>query len=271
MTSAIEKNLCLLETLANATSPMTIADLSDALGMPKQTVQRLVTELERLGILTRGVPKNRILFGPKFRSLSINSLRAETVLQTTRPILGDLVRVVKETCNIGVLAEREVVYVDRLECDWPLRVQLQPGSGVPVHCTAIGKLLLAYLPKIVRLKRFQSAPLARYTTNTITDPQLLEDHLAGVREKGYAVNNQEDWLGLIALAVPIFDQRGQVQAGLAIHAPTARMTTEGLHAIRPRLEESAQALSKSLFPSPSRANESCPAKQNADGPIRGPV
>jgi len=226
---------------------MTVAELSEQVGLPKQTVQRMVVELERLGAVQRMIPSNRIGLGSTIRNLAIKTLNAHQISRITRPVLNELVGALEETCNIGVLSDGEIVYVDRLECSWPLRVQLQPGSRVPIHCTAIGKLLLAFQPKAHRDHLIAQHPLTRYTEHTITDAGELENHLADIRDHGVSINREEDCPGLMALAVPIKDEAGSVAAGVAVHAPVTRLTPEHLAAARPHLEIAAERLSASLF------------------------
>lgn len=247
MASAIQKNLMILQALAEQGSAMTIAELSHALTMPKQTIHRVVTELERLGALSRDIATDGFMFGPIMRNLATDVLHNPTLSHLTHPILLGLVNEVKETCNIGILTGHEVTYVDRQECEWPLRVQLQPGSKVPVHCTAIGKLLLAYLKPTDQQKLLTTLPLTPFTDTTITDSQRLEVHLQEIRNVGHAFNNEEDCPGLIAMAVPILDTNQRVRAGLAIHAPTSRMTVGQLLQTRPLLDQCAQSLSAALF------------------------
>jgi len=251
MASAIQKNLMILQALAEQGAAMSIAELSQTLTMPKQTIHRVVTELERLGALTRDISTDRFTFGPFMRNLATDVLHAPMLSHLTHPLLLELVGQVNETCNIGILTGTDVTYIDRQECAWPLRVQLQPGSKVPVHCTAIGKLLLAYLKGDDRQRLLQSLSLTGFTTNTITDPTVLNEHLQQVRTQGYSLNNEEDCPGLIALAVPIVDQTQRVRAGLAVHAPTSRITLPQMLETKPLLEACASALSQKLFASTS--------------------
>jgi len=262
MASAIQKNLMILQALANHGSAMTIAELSQSLTMPKQTIHRVVTELERLGALSRDLTTDRFTFGPIMRTLATNVLHTPTLSHITHPILLDLVRTVKETCNIGILTDQMVTYVDRQECEWPLRVQLQPGSKVPIHCTAIGKLLLAHLKETDRNRLLQSLSLKRFTDNTFTDITALDRHLQEIRQSGYALNNEEDCPGLIALAVPIHDACGQVRAGLAIHAPISRLSVNQLLDTRVLLDQCATSLSTALF-----GNVAAPATTKPRGTI----
>ena len=247
MASAIERNLYILQSLATARSPLTVSELSEWAGLPKQTVQRMVVELRRLGAVQLMGPSNRIGMGPTIRDLAVNALSTHQVSSITRPILDKLVGALEETCNIGVLSDGEIVYIDRLECSWPLRVQLQPGSRVPVHCTAIGKLLLAYQSRQYRDHLVTQQPLRRYTPQTITDPRELESHLADIRQQGMSINREEDCPGLMALAVPIMDHAGNVAAGVAVHAPLTRLPPKRVKDVKRHLEAAAESLSAGLF------------------------
>ena len=161
-------------------------------------------------------------------------------------ILAELVASMGETCNIGLLDRAELVYVDRVECDWPLRLQLAPNSRVPVHCTANGKLLLSFLESRTRKKLIAGMALTRFTENTITDPQRLEEDCQAIRRDGYAVNDQEYHLGLIGLAVPICDAQGRVIAGLAVHSPLPRLDIAGLRGHLPAMRKAAEGMGAAM-------------------------
>ena len=128
-----------------------------------------------------------------------------------------------ETCNVGVLDDRDVICLDRVECDWPLRLQLQPGSRLPAHWSAIGKLLLAYMAPKARRRLLGRAPLESYTPHTVTDPHRLEEQMESIREQAVSIDDQEYLLGLCGSAVPIRDSGDRVVAALAVQGPQARM------------------------------------------------
>ena len=219
--SAIQKALSVMEAITKNGRPLSIADISHELELPRQTIHRTVQQLEALGLLQKDPHRERFGVGPRLKTLAINTVSAGNATGT-RAILQDLVGEINETCNVGILDDHEVLYIDRVECDWPLRVQLQAGSRVPVHCTAIGKLLLAHQEEDAQQRILKTADLRRYTKHTITDPGVLEAQLAQIVAQGYSINNQEDAIGLIALAVPVRNADGLVIAGLGVHAPEPR-------------------------------------------------
>jgi len=223
LSSSIERAFSILECFGQQRKALRLADVVNELDFPKQTVHRMIKQLEELGLLERDIQPEKFHLGPRMRLLGLSSIVSLNESLSTRALLNELGRKFQETVNIGILDQGEVLYIDRVECDWPLRVQLNPGSRVKAHCTAIGKLLLAYLPEPVLEVTVKNMKLESYTNKTITTPELLFSELKKIRKQGYSENTGEDILGLVALAVPIFDQNDNVIAGLAVHAPDARM------------------------------------------------
>jgi IclR family acetate operon transcriptional repressor len=140
-----------------------------------------------------------------------------------------------------------VIYVDRVESQWPLGLRFEPGSKVPLHCTAIGKLLLAELPGSALEAHLASGELARYTSSTITDARKLRTELERTRQQGFSLDNEEFRSGVICMAVPVRGPRdGQVCAGLAISAAQARHTLAGVKRFLPDLRAAATRLERAL-------------------------
>src|SRR3546814_7182004 len=123
-------------------------------------------------------------------------------------------------------------------------LHLQVGSRVAVHCTAIGKLLVAEQHKNVRTRILKAKPLKRYTENTLTDPAALEAEFAAIRSNGYSFNNEELERGLTGIAVPIRDKRKRVVAGLSINAPLPRMSREKAMSYVPVMQAKADQIAK---------------------------
>lgn len=245
--SALEKGVMVLEALTGQDRGLSVSEIAEATQMPKQTVHRVVRQLEQLGMILREPLGDRYVFGSRLRRLGRDVLAGPRQRLATRPVLDALVAELGETCNIGVLDGGEVLYVDRVECHWPLRVQLRPGSRVPVHCTAIGKLLLAHLGAAQRRQLLATLPLTPFTPNTLVTVPELDKALERIRHDGVSINREEDSLGLNAMAVPVRGSDGKVLAGLAVHAPTARLPLERMLECRTSLEEAAARIGRLLF------------------------
>jgi len=165
-----------------------------------------------------------------------------SVRERSHTILQGLVAEIGETCNLTMLDGPEVVYLDRVESAWPLRVTLHPGSRVPLHCTASGKLLLALLPTPRRKRLLASLTLDRHTENTLTDARKLESELTRIRRAGSSVDDQEFMTGLVCVAAPVALPSGRVVASVAVHAPVARMPLARALTHLPALKRAAAAI-----------------------------
>lgn len=245
--SALQKGFALLEHLIAADRALTLAELVAGMDMPKATVHRLLITLEAAQLLKRDLSGKRYV--PSDR-LTRFSLRAVVFAARMSPILANLERLVAEigeSVNLGVLDGSSVAYVQRVECNWPLRTHLSAGSRVPLHCTATGKLFLALMPMARRAALLDESELRAYAPNTFTDRKRLEAELARIRDQRLAVNNEEFMVGAIGLSVPLIGSDGEMFAGLALHAPVARLSVDGARKHVSTLRRAAERLARTLL------------------------
>jgi DNA-binding IclR family transcriptional regulator len=224
--TAIQKAFRLMQTLFAADGPQQLTDLAEKLDMPKPSVHRLLTQLEEVGAVQRDLSGRGYTVGSTSVRLAVDALSARAKQPPVRNIMRRLVDQIGESCNLSILCEHEVLYLERVECDWPLRMQLHAGSRVPVHATASGKLLLAQMTPRARRKLLAGLTLQKFTVNTITDPDELEAECKLIRARGYSTNREEYHLGLTGVSTPVLGMGGQVVATLSIHAPVFRMTAD---------------------------------------------
>ena len=235
-----------LETLAQAGRPLAMMDLVEALGLPKQTVHRILAQLTDAWLVTRGANDKLYECSARVRMMAVNVLMHAGPAAARHLLLEQLVEKIGETCNLTMLAGNDVVYVDRVETEWPLRMHLQPGSHVPLHCSASGKLLLSFLPKERRDRVIDTLPLRAHSEQTITDREALRKELAVTRRRQLAINNQEHLQGLIAIAVPVMLDRNRACAAIAVQAPVGRVALDDLLAFVPDLRHAATETAKTF-------------------------
>jgi len=166
--------VAVVEALVAAERPASLAELTAASRLPKPTLYRMLAMLEAANLVAREPGARRYAPGPRLVALGRNVMLNGGLRTERHAILARLVEEIGETCNFTMLDGDAVVYLDRVEASWPLRMNLSSGSRVPLHCTASGKLLLALLPKAARTRLAAQLALTRYTDTTITDP--LEMH-----------------------------------------------------------------------------------------------
>lgn len=242
--SALEKALLILEAIAAQPQPIGLPDLTARVGLPRQTVHRVLTQLEENGLVIKDVKRDRFSVGPRLSRLSLASLSSDNQGAPMRAVLQGLVDGIHETCNVGVLDGLEYLYLERIECEWSLRVHLQAGSRVPPHCTAGGKLLLAFMGEELRARSLAAMDLEPYTEKTLTEADQLEAAFESIRTQGYSLNDEEYSVGIIGIAVPVKDRSGRPLAALAVHAPVARLGIADAVRHLPSLQTAADRLAK---------------------------
>jgi len=214
----------LLELVASTGEAQSLADVVRLSGQPKPSVHRMLQQMEAGGLLSRGADGRRYAVTPRMTRFAETVLRASAGTGMRHTLLRRLVDEVGETCNLTALSGAEVVYLDRVETDFPLRLDLAPGSRVPLHCSASGKLLLAHLPSGPRERMLDAMTFATRTTQTIDSRERMVQELERIRDEGHAVDNEEFVDGLVCVAVPVRDRRdGPVRCAVALQAPVARM------------------------------------------------
>lgn len=259
--SALKKATQVLELVIAQDFGISAAELALRLKLPRQTVHRTVRALEEMGFLIRTIARDKYEIGPTLAKLANSILMLSYRRGPWRSVLQHVVEKAGESCNVAVLDGYEIVYIDRIECPAPLRVQLDIGSRVPAYCTAIGKVLLAYLPPAARKRLLDNLTVKRLTKNTIIDRKRIDVDLQKVRKQGYAVNDEEFIRGIAAIAVPVFDEHDQVIAGIAIHLPVLRAPVGGITRFLPILRKAAKQLAALHHPNSRRAVAAAPVRR----------
>lgn len=234
----------LLEVIAAKDQRYSLQALVEQTGLPKPTLHRMLQQLEAAGLLQREDDGRHYGTGTRLRRLAENLLLNDTHHGARHAVLRHLVEEVGESCNITALSGDEVIYLDRVETAAPLRFYLQPGSKVPAHCSASGKMFLAQLSPAQRRRLLAHASLTQYTPRTLTDLDQLEGEIKRVRQYGYAFDDEEFLPGLLCLAVLVPDAAGRSNLCVALQGPVMRLDTRKALRLLPALQRAAAALSR---------------------------
>lgn len=237
----------LLDQVCASGEPFSLMDAVRHTGWPKPSVHRMLTQLETGGLLAREPGSKLYAPAPRLVTLAENVLGANTQRGVRHAVLRQLVSDVGESCNLTALSGAEVIYLDRVEAAFPLRMELKAGTRVPIHCSASGKLFLAYMPTAQRKALLDTLPLTRYTPTTLTARAALEAELAQIVRQGYAVDAEEFVEGLVCAAVPVKASGSRtVRSALALQAPAARMSLARAVEQVPQLHAAATAMARTL-------------------------
>jgi IclR family transcriptional regulator, acetate operon repressor len=242
-TSSSLKAIGVLELLVRAGRAVTLSELMLATRLPKPTLHRTLTLFEEAGWLSREPGGRAYIIGERLSNFGLDVLRNDGAATERRIVLRGVVSDTGESCNLAVLHKGALIYLDRIEADWPLRLQI-PAGGVAIrpHCCASGKLLLAHLPVPERDRLLALLTLESFTDRTITDRQVLAAEFERIVAAGYAVDNEEYVLGVACVAVPVRNREGEVIASIAVQGATARLPLMRAIEFVPRLQAAAASI-----------------------------
>jgi IclR family acetate operon transcriptional repressor len=231
----------LLEHMAAAGGDVALSELATRSGLPLPTIHRIMRTLVGSGYV-RQLPSRRYALGP--RLIGLGDAASRMLGEWARPHLAELVDQIGETANMAVLDGDAVVYVAQVPSPHSMRMFTEVGRRVPVHCTGVGKALLAQLPPARVQAVLDRAGMAAQTPHTITDPDRLARELDRIRHQGFAVDDAEQELGVrcVAVAVP----GGPSMTALSVSGPESRVSWAAVERIAPLLRQAAQALAGHL-------------------------
>lgn len=221
--NSVNNALRILEAFTLERPEMSVSELSRLLGISRSAAFRLLVTLELRGFISQDPVSGRYRLGVKLVHLGGLVRRQLTLTKEARPYLEALSRECEETTHLAILDRDEVIFIDKVESQRPVRMGSYIGARMPAYCTATGKALLAYQPQGELERYLQSVELRALTQNTITDRHALAAHLAAVRAQGYAVDRGESEEGLMCVAAPVLGPRGAVVAAVSVSGPMVRL------------------------------------------------
>jgi DNA-binding IclR family transcriptional regulator len=237
---SLGRGLKILDILSQAQEGVSISELAESLGVDKGSASRLVATLVHYGYAEKDEQTRRFHLGVQVVTLSRSVLARLPLRETAKPFLRQLMETTGECAHLAVAAQGKVLYIDQVESPATLRVNAQVGTMNPLHCTALGKILLAF-------GNLELSPtLVSFTRHTLTDPGRLRKNLEQVRAQGFAVDDEEFELGVRCIAVPVFDFRAKLAGSIGISGPAMRLTRERLPALAANVVEIGKALSERM-------------------------
>ncbi len=236
--------LLVIEEVARRGVAVKPSEMVDSLGLPKATIHRLLHTCETEGFLQRDLDGRAYGPGPRLRKLAADTMSSEHLRTARLTVLKAVAEDLGETCNLSTPDREGMIYLDRVETKWPLRIQLPIGSQVPFHCTASGKMYLSTLRASTLEAILNARPLEAVTDRSETNPQALIKEIEATRARGFATDDQEFITGMCAVAVPVLDGQGRLMATLSVHAPVQRHTLNHVIGFLPALKTAAKRLEK---------------------------
>jgi DNA-binding IclR family transcriptional regulator len=243
---SVVRALTLLDTMAVQGRAIGIADLSKRVRLHVSTVHRLLATLISRGYVKQDPETGKYALGLRAFLLGEAYRQQMDLRRVVHPALQRLAQTTGETANLVVMDREEAVYLDKAESPQSVRFFSRIGHRAPLYCTAVGKVLLAWLPPGEQEETLGRLTLAPLTRNTITEAEALRQELQRVAAQGYALDREECEEGASCVAVPLRDHSGLVVAALGISAPTVRLTEAKREQLILLLQEEGRGLSQEL-------------------------
>lgn len=225
---SIDRAFSILEYVVNAKDGVTISELSKNLSLPKATIYRILHTMVQKGYVKSNNQDHKYRPGLKLFEIGSLVLNNLELRKDVHPYLEELREKTGETIHLGIMDEYEVLYIDKVESPQTIRMYSMIGKKAPLHCTGLGKTLLAFSPPYILDEVVEKKGLKRHTENTITDKEELKMHLEKIKMRGYSIDDSEHEREIKCVSGPIFDYNGELVAAFSISVPITRFTNEKL-------------------------------------------
>lgn len=243
---AVERAILILQLLGQEPEGLTISQITKRISIAKSTVFTILTTLNIYGMVERVEDTGRYQLGIELFTLGSSVLERLDVRSRAYPILKRLAQNTQLTTHLGIIDETEVVYIEKIEGQGPIQIQSAVGRRMGVHCTSLGKAILAQWPEEKLQAILAGYTLVQRTPNTITSIPLLQENLARTKERGYAFDDEENELGIRCLGAPIFNHRKEVLYAVSISGPRDRVSLDSVEQLAEKLKQAAQEISQTI-------------------------
>lgn len=242
---SVVRSLAVLEVVAlHGHQPMRLVDVVARTGLPKTTCHRILNVLTEGGLL-RVDEQGRFGPGALLLAMGMNFLKQTDVRTLARPVMEELSSTTQETCHLGILQFPWVVYLEKVESPLAVRMHSEVGALNPLHCTGLGKALLAFSSEHL-IEETCASPLESRTAQTLTDPRSLREELAAIKQRGFAIDDVENEEGIRCVGAPILGHDGYPIAAISLAGPANRLTLEVANILGPDVARKALIISKQL-------------------------
>lgn len=242
---ALDRAIELLKLLAEIDEGA-LTEIALRVGMAPSTAHRLLMTLQQQGMVDFDETRQRWTIGVEAFRIGSSFLRRTRVADAGREVMKELMLTTGETANIANFDGGDVVFLSQVETHNEIRAFFRPGARGPMHASGIGKALLAQMPRgqVDNIMKMQG--LTPFTPKTLSSPRALHEDLAGIRKRGWSIDDEERTLGMRCIAAPIFNVHGEAVAGISISGPTVRLTDEKLAEYGPLVKRAAAKVTAAI-------------------------
>lgn len=222
---SLDRAMEVLKVVAGG-SGMSLTEIAKASGRSASTVYRILITLEKHRVVEFVEAAQLWLVGLEAFRIGSSFLGRTRIIEQSRPVMQRVMTTTGETANLAIVDRGEVIFVSQVETHEPIRAFFRPGTRGPIHASGVGKALLAFFPEAQITSILKRQKRDTFTPKTIVAKADLLVELIKIRERGWAIDDEERTIGMRCVAAPIFDQFGEAIAGLSLSGPSVRMTAE---------------------------------------------
>ncbi|MBP8717717.1 MAG: IclR family transcriptional regulator [Candidatus Atribacteria bacterium] len=242
----LKKAFLVLEILLKNDAPLSMTEISERLDYYPSTVHRILDTLKYGGYVEQDPLTQKYQLGMKLLELGMAKLNQIDLVKEARPYLKELAKKCNETVHLAILEDTNVLYLAKEESSQTIRMISYVGKRAPLHCTALGKTILAFLPLAKREQLLARMELFKLTENTITDKQKLIEELNKIEQEGFALDREENEKDVRCIAAPIRNYQGKVVAAVSISGPAYRLNEGNQNHLKDELISTCQEISARL-------------------------
>lgn len=224
--ASVIKAIEVIEFIAYSDKEVGVTEISKGLDYGVSATYHLLNTLKECNIIVQDNRTKKYSLGLKLWQIGMLAYEQNHISVILKPYLKKLKNLTGETANLTIMDNHQIVYIAQEESDRLVRMFTQTGATAPLHCTAAGKVLLAYKPEKIQNLILDEIELTKYTENTIVDRQELIREINEIKEKGYGFDNEERELGVSCIGAPVFDINDNAIACITISGPTTRFTED---------------------------------------------
>lgn len=243
---SVERAIQLVDLLASEGQELSLTEISKAMGWPKSTVHGLLSTLRENNYVEQSAVSSRYRLGIRLFELGNTVARSWDIRAVALPVMQGLNRKLGEMVHLATEDKGEVLYIEKLDSRQMFRIVSETGVRLPMHCSGLGKVLLAFKTRTEVKWILTKRGMTRMTQHTITDPQILEKELARIRSQGYGVDDREIMDSLRCVAAPIFTKEGKAAYAVSVSGLADNMTGERLESIIHLVKEAAATISHQM-------------------------
>ncbi|MDP5218925.1 IclR family transcriptional regulator [Ruegeria sp. 2205SS24-7] len=242
---ALDRGIRILTILANEGSA-TLAEIAKSTDIPAATAHRIVATLEARGMVSQDLVSGKWRVGPQAFRIGSAFEEGSNLLEVAPPLMRRLSKETGETANLAVEQGNELIYLIQVESENPIRASIKNGTSAYFHTSGVGKAIMAYMTRSKLVDLLGTFSLVRQTDNSITEAEKLLIELENIHSRGWALDDEERFLGMRCIAAPVFDSLGNVIAGVSISGPISRFPDDKLETLATAVQNAAASMSENL-------------------------